>query len=349
MHDALTVAHLDPGEFLLSEIDADRWVVHGTELTLLLKKKQAPEFYAQELPNTKADASELRAHPAYVNAEAYRRLAIARYPFALPFDLAGEQVRAGLQAANMERWELMETLRGKPPGNPSEEDIAAEYLAISLDERGLICDAKPGDQQAIWGLTVIDLQNVKTFLARTGLEYEQLLALLDLTFVNPGGALSIEHLDATCDTDKKRINGLDPDALDRIHRFLRLWRKLDGWEMWELDLPLRAPGKTLDTSFLVDLHNLGRLRTRLGDDATVEELCALLGDLNTSTHFVQTYARRGDGLYERLFFNPKLSRELDPAFALRRSRRRAKRRRRFAATARSCRRRSASPNRTLIA
>ena len=121
-----------------------------------------------------------------------------------------------------------------------------------------MADATIAGQQAVWGETGANwlntVGNVKKFLRKTGLEYNELLALLDLKFINPTGDIAIHHLDASCDTDKKVIQVLDAAKLDRIHRFLRLWRKLKGWKMWELDLVIRHPcigHGALDEPFLI--------------------------------------------------------------------------------------------------
>ncbi|MGD2070369.1 MAG: hypothetical protein PVI57_16965, partial [Gemmatimonadota bacterium] len=324
----LTVSQVEP-------TDPDRWVVHGDEATYLLKKTGAPDFIARLLPNTKASSEELRAYPAYANPKAYAKLREARFPGALPFDLFAEEVRAGFRKSRIERWDLMRTLRGpNPPNNPSDGDIAAEYFGISSDpeapsdEKSLIVaeDTTVAGQKVLWGEPGGDwldvLANVKTFLGKTGLEYEDLLALIDLQFVNPDGELFIEHRDSSCDTDQKRLRGLDDEHLDRIHRFLRLWRKLEGWKLWELDLAIRHPAiggpppshEALDDAFLVDLYHFERLRHRLGAKVTVEEACALLADLNTETHFVEAHAKRAGGLYQSLFLNRRLIQPLDPAF-----------------------------------
>ena len=234
--------------------DPDRWVVHGDDVTYLLKKKATPNFFAEILRNTKASAAELRAYPQYVNPKAYEKLREAKYPITLPFDLFAEEVRAAFQKTNLQRWDLMRTLRGAAaPNNPTDGEIAAEYFGISADPPAafdekrliLVADATVAGQQAVWGETGADwlntVGNVKNFLQKTGLEYNDLLALLDLKFINPAGDIAIHHLDASCDTDKKVIQVLDPAKLDRIHRFLRLWRKLNGWKMWELDLVIRHP------------------------------------------------------------------------------------------------------------
>ncbi|MFN7962436.1 MAG: neuraminidase-like domain-containing protein [Thermoanaerobaculia bacterium] len=361
--DAEKVAYGD--DFVLSQLDpsnSDRWVVHGSDATYLLKKKATAHFFAQLLPNTKASSEELRAYPAHVNGEAYKKLRAARHPlavpldlfpdgdarreeqrnraFSLPFDLFAEEVRAGFQRSGLQRWDLMRSFRGpSAPNNPTEGEIAAEYFGISCDPAApfdekrliLVADTTPAGQQAVWGESgnaawlepVADAEtsvaNVKTFLRKTGLEYEELQALLDLPFLNPDGDLTIQHLDASCDTHKKVLQGLDEAKLDRLHRFLRLARKLSGWQPWELDLAVRCPGVgdgSLDERFLIHLYDLARLKTRLGAKATVEQLCALFEDLNTETRFTRAHEKRADGLYQSLFLNKKLLQPLDPAFAV---------------------------------
>jgi hypothetical protein len=334
---ALTAQQINLGaDFSLTQVSSsnpNRWVAHGEDVTYLLKKKATPNFFAEVLRNTKASAEELRAYPQYVNPTAYSTLRAAKYPLSLPFDLFAEEVRAGFQKTNLQRWDLMRTLRGvAAPNDPTDGDIAAEYFGISADPNAtfdekrliLIADLTVGGQQTVWGETgnagwLDAVGNVKNFLRKTGLEYNELLALLDLKFINPAGDIVIHHLDASCDTDKKTIQILDETKLDRIHRFLRLWRKLTNWKMWELDLVVRHPGignGTLDEPFLVNLFYFGQLRTRLGGKATVEQVCALFGNLNTDRRFTKLYEKREDALYHNLFLNNRLIHPLDPAFQI---------------------------------
>ena len=329
------------GDFSLSQVnplDFDRWVVHGESATYLLKKKTTANFYAEVLRNTKAKAEELRALPQYINPHAYDKLRQARYPLALPFDLFGADVRATMKKANLQRSDLMEIFRGpQAPNNPSDDDIAAEYFGISVDplaafdESRLILLADVAGQQALWGEalnanwldatgTVAEsLCIVKNFLQKTGLDYNELLALLDLEFIDQAGDISVHHLDDSCDTAKKVIAVLDGIKLDRIHRFLRLWRKLEGWKLWELDLVIRQPNVgngQLDVAFLKKLFYFDRLKKRLGRKASVEQVCALFDNLNTGTHFTESYEPRDDALYQQLFLNGRLIKPLDPAFEL---------------------------------
>lgn len=313
--------------------DPDRWIAHGDDVTYLLRKKTTgPDFFAAILRNTKASAEELRAYPQYVNPKAYKILRQAKYPQALPFDLFGAEVRAGFQKSNLQRWDLMETFRGNvAPNNPTDGEIAAEYFGISvdgsvpLDEKRLILVSKPtvAWQRAVWGETgpgwLASIGNVKNFLQKTHLEYNELLALLDLKFINPAGSIIIQHLDPSCDLAKKVITPLNRVALDRMHRFLRMWRKLDGWKMWELDLVLRHPRighGALNEPFLINLFYFERLRKRLGGKTSVEQVCALFGHLDTETRFTKLYEKRDDALYQNLFLNRRLTNPIDPAFRL---------------------------------
>src|SRR5262249_4640729 len=152
--------------------------------------------------------------------------------------------------------------------------------------------------------------------------YNELLALLDLKFINPTGDITIHHLDPSCDTDKKVIQVLDPVKLDRIHRFLRLWRKLKGWALWQLDRVIRQHGVgnqsatgewLLNESFLINVFYFSRLKERLGGKTIVEQVCALFGNLNTESHFTKLYEKREDALYQSLFLNRRLINPLDPA------------------------------------
>jgi hypothetical protein len=339
---ALQQAKLDFGaDFSLSQVDPldlDRWVVHGDRWTYLLKKKMTANFFAEVLRNTKAKADELRANPQYVNPKTYEKLRQAKYPMALPFDLFAEEVRAAMRKSNLQRSDLMMTFRGKAtPNNPSDGDIAAEYFGISVDpaaafdEKHLIVVADPtiAGQQTVWGETGsswLDVSGnvpdslciVKNFLRKTGLEYNQLLELLDLKFINPGDIV-IQHLDPSCDTATKVIGPLDEAKLDRIHRFLRLWRKWQDWKMWEVDLVVRHPqigNGAVDETFLIKLFYFSQLRNRLGKKATIENVCALFGDLNIETRFTKLHEPREDALYQQLFLNRRLINPLDPAFEL---------------------------------
>jgi hypothetical protein len=333
---AFAAQQIDLGEgFTVVQVNPavpNRWVVHADEITYLLKKKGTPSFFAELLRNTKATAAELRAYPEYVNPKAYDKLRTAAYPNSLPFDLFAEEVRASFQKVNLQRWDLMGTLHGAaPPNEATDGEIACEYFGISVnsgaavDERRIILTSHHTvpEQQEAWGESGLNwlnaVGNVENFLLKTRLEYNDILKLLDLPFINPAGDIAIRHLDASCDTSRKVIQALDETKLDRMHRFLRFWRKLKTWTMWEVDLVIRHPaigGGSLDESFLVNLFYFSRLRKRLGSKVTIVQLCSLFGDISTESHFVELYKKRSESLYESLFLNRRLIKPLDPAFIL---------------------------------
>jgi hypothetical protein len=324
-------------DFTLSQVkstDPNLWIAHGDAITYLLKKKATLNFFAEILRNTKASAAELRANPQYVNPKAYEKLKTARYPFALPFDLFNEEVRAAFQKVAVKRWQLMRTFKGHTaPNKLTEAHIAVEYFGISVavedtappsekDDKRIILTADVANQHEYWGESaaslVANVSKVDVFLQKTGLEYQQLLALLDLKFINPMGDIAVVHLNPTCDTEQKRIQILDASKLDRIHRFIRLWRKL-GWKMWELDLVIHHPAignGNLDETFLVNLMYFTEVKYKLGSKVTVEQTAALFGNLNTVMRFTKLHEKQEDALYQNLFLNKKLIHPLDENFQI---------------------------------
>ncbi len=331
------------------------WVVHGNNVSYLLKKKATPNFFAEILHNTKTNAATLRAHPQYINLKAYEILCAAKYPlaieldlfpegdarrleqrtrsFALPFDLFAEEVRISFQKSNLPRWDLMRTFRGiAAPYQTTASQIAAEYFGINtdpnaeFDELRLIVNSDPtiAGQEAVWGeegrgegLDHVSLVGI--FLSKTGLEYDELLKLLDLKFINPEHHITIAKQENASHGGAQVMEALTSADLDRIHRFLRMWQKLNGWKMWELDLVLRNPNLgngALDENFLVSLFYFCELKKRFGAQTTVEELCALFGNLNIESHFVKPHEKRGESLYQTLFLNKTLGYPPDRAFEI---------------------------------
>ncbi len=306
----------------------DNWIVHSSTITYLLKKKGTVNYFAEILRNTKAKADELRANPNYTNKAAYDKLREARYPFSLPFDLYGEEIKAAFKKVKIKRWALMQLFKGNTaPYDITEDDLAAVYFDIVVDsdavvdEKTMMLQAMPDRQFEYWGTSdntvLLDtIKNVNTFLRTSGLDYNQLLKLLDLEFINPLGTIKIAHLDPTCDTEQKIIQHLDVKALDRIHRFLRLWRKL-GWELWEVDLVIMQEGignGILDEQFLINLMYLMELKNKLGVKVTIAQVCSLFGNINTKTKFTKLHEKRENALYQELFLNKKLIHPLDTAF-----------------------------------
>ena len=286
-------------------------------------KAQTGGFAVSILRQTRGTPEELSANPEWVNAPAYQVLAGQTYPMSLPFDLPFEEVHAYLAQISVSRASIMEAFRGPAaPNNPADLDIAADSIGVAPGERDIIFVANPAQQFQFWGeadnaAAIAAYSHVDTFLDRTGLSYLDLQTLLTLGFVNPAKQIAIVHLDTSCDLSQKRLQPLDTNALDRIHRFLRLWRKL-GWAMADVDLAIRTRqvgNGTLDNAFLGRLYPFLLVRERLGNP-TVEQCCALFDELNTAARFVGLSTPPKPSLYEHQFLNKQVLGTLDPAFAV---------------------------------
>jgi hypothetical protein len=271
---------------------------------------------------THGTPEELAANAEYVNENAYAKLAVAKAPYLLPLDLFTAEARAYLKKANVEKYDLMEQFQGTAlPNNPTGEDIAAEYLEIGKDEKDHIFQPEASSQFQFWSFTsnadMLDkLKKVDVFLNRTGLTYNQLLQLLDLNYINPGGALHIVHEDNSCNTDMKSIQVLDIAAVDRIQRFLRLWRKLK-WELWELDYAIGHSKIGQNDIGAVFLKQLRFCKELMGAyKLTIEQVGALLDDISIRSSFTEPFKPRKKSLYEDVFLNRKIMNPPDPAFQL---------------------------------
>ncbi|HZD00263.1 MAG TPA: neuraminidase-like domain-containing protein [Actinomycetes bacterium] len=270
--------------------------------------------------------NELRAFPEHARKEAYDLLKNADFPVSSSFDLWQEEARVYLNHLGVPRHELMTAFQARPQGggaSPSDVSIAGEYWGISSHETDLITTAAaaPAAQTAFWGFDATQPSLVvSAFLERGKIDYQQLLSLLYVEWLNPTNAanrLVIQRPVDTCSTDEQTLTNLAPAKLDQMHRFLRLWRRT-SWRMWELDLLLRAPkvgNGTLDGAALVELMRIAKLQQRLGLD--VESTLALYGDMNTESRAVPENPQKTvPPLYLNLFQNTAITSPVDPAFAL---------------------------------
>lgn len=302
------------------------WVIHDTAETYRVQQA-AGGLNVSILRQTHGRAEELAANPEYVNNDAYTTLSGTVAPLALPFDLFTEEIRAYLTRMKVQRTDLLTVFHGpNAPNNPLDIDVASEYICVAAKEQSLLFQADPDHQFLYWGkpwgdndnpTTLTAMSKVDTFLDRTGLEYADLQRMLTLGFVNPGGAIVIQYADASCDTSQQTLQGLDKFALDRIHRFLRLWKKL-GWRMWEVDLVIQHPAlgnQSLDAAFAVRLYPFLQTRARLAT-VSIEQLCSFYSTLNTTPKFTVAYEKLDPSLYESLFLNKRLANPIDPAFAV---------------------------------
>lgn len=281
----------------------------------LLEDAVSPPATPQWRQTTRS-AAELRAAPQYVNNAAYAVLVTAKFPYALPYDRAFDELSTVLAESGVPLWRLREATWPAAPAAPTpaqREQAAAAAFGVSAAEAALITQpaGSPGAATLaeVWNTAnpVVDLEVVAAFLQAAQVSYDELRRLLATTWTRAGGpAITISGVDDRCDSGTQRLVGLDAARLDRMHRFLRLWRRT-GWAMWELDELLRAPAVgngALNDAALAQLHLVWKLQRTTGLD--VEELLAFWQDIGTATH------RLADGvvqpsLYARVFENPLLA------------------------------------------
>ena len=267
---------------------------------------------------TTRSALELRAAPEYVNDTAYGVLASSFFPHSLPYDRAFDELSTVLAQSNVALWRAREAVLPAAPLVSQRAGVAAAAFGIPPTELRLITipagSAGAQPLSVVWNTAnpIVDLQVVSDFLSAAQISYDELLQLLACIWTRAGGAaITISGVDDRCDTSTQRLVGLDAARLDRIQRFLRLWRRT-GWVMWELDELLRAPvigvatvgsTPTLDESAISNLFAVWKIQQATGLD--VEELLTFWQDIGTASHHLAAGTVQ-PSLYERTFENPLL-------------------------------------------
>jgi hypothetical protein len=224
--------------------------------------------------------------------------------FGLPFCLPLEELRLYLSHFGIGLYDIYALL--KQP----EDKIWRTRLNLSQDELGIITSPDPSQVALRFGASQVPNPfPVQDFIRFAGLTREQLDDLLTQTF-NPDVNAPNVKIDKQAIPDDQQdfaevLVGLTDSRLDFIHRFVRLWKKTP-WTIAELDLVLTAMkesgviGADLDPIVVVNLAQLAYFQEKL--KLTVEELCALLGQLPVSRSFPLPPAKQTDlRLYERLF------------------------------------------------
>lgn len=255
------------------------WFIRDKQHTYKIKKAGG-QLHATIIKQTHDTAAERKAIPEYINYSAYdNQLKTALHPVSLPFDLSWEECRTYLSKIEINKSQWMEVFRNKLTSTPVDEETAAEYLGLSPKDRNIITSPNPVAQAQFFG-GLVNIDKVSVFLHKSELEYKQLRELLRTKFVNPASDSAIVHTDTSCNTEQKKISNLTNDKLDRINRFIRLWRKT-GWQMWELDqvlMNVKIGNGILNDAFLIQLKRFDELRKIL--NLKQEEALAYFGDLN---------------------------------------------------------------------
>jgi hypothetical protein len=280
--------------------------------------------------------AELSVNPQYTIDAAYEKLLGAVHGSYLPFNRPVEVARAYLEHLGASRYEVLSTFQtyGTPldpadpdsATDPASKDppdgaLAREYLKIAPQEYDILVGASPEPTWRFFGYTSPDfvddtwqgnLTQVPSFLRRTGIEYDDLVALLRTRYINPvqtpdpkdlpADAIVLFSPNSVCDlsaTSIRRLGNallLEDAAWLRIHRFLRLWRKL-GWTMQELDAAMHALNATeIDAALIENLARVQRLKTDVRQP--IIQLLTLWAPIDTFDSRFQ-----GKSFYHSLFRN----------------------------------------------
>lgn len=235
-------------------------------------------------------SAELSVTPKYTIKEAYDKLQSAVYPPSLPFHRPLATTRMYLEHLGTTRGEVMRAFQHA--GVPSAADIDLEYLNISAVERNILTVQDPHTLPEFYGYGenaaepswLPDVAHVSQFLQRTETNYDELLQLIDTRFVNSDAALKLQNqkTEDDCDLENVDIQSLTSLRLQRIHRFLRLARKLD-WSIADLDLACSAFQQSdINLTFLQTLAAVQRLKKELGLPLT--EVLSLSVDISPDLH-----------------------------------------------------------------
>ena len=245
----------------------------------------------------------LGANPEHLNEQAYETVRHAVYPWRLPFDLWYAEVRTYLNHLGVPFAQLMGTFDFAETPN-SQAALAAEVLDLTARERQIVTGSGGDTLHHLWGFDdpselnqFIANRNAGSVLERCDLDYDALVQLLGVHFIDPENHLGIQFEAADCNLDTASISNLDEDALDRIHRFVRLWRR-QAWSIPELGSIL----ETLATSEIGD--------AQLRELATLTQLqAALKAPLPILLNWLHDRMSTSAGLeplslYEQVFLDP---------------------------------------------
>jgi hypothetical protein len=255
---------------------------------------------------TEGTAEELRVYPEHLNSAAYEDLKKAVYPWLLPFDLWAEEARVYLAHLGIPRYELMKRFSK----DDASIDIVSEHLGLTPRDREIIEGTTSIALCEFWGVCqggLGQLETVSTFLKKSGLCYEELQELLHVQVINPNGEIRIEFSEPTCNPDEATIVNVE-NALDRIHRFVRLQQKL-GLSIRELDAALRAlPPHDLTEEFLINLSHMQHLHDIL--KVPLITILSWWGNIDTISYDDQP------SLFEKLFLDKTVTNPVDNSYEL---------------------------------
>jgi peptidoglycan hydrolase-like protein with peptidoglycan-binding domain len=276
-----------------------------------------------------ATADELSVNPEYTLNAAYTTLSGASYPLTLPYDRFLNVARRYLAFLGGNRLQVIQSFQTLQPPVDTASVIAVEVLGLNYMEFQLIAGwdyltnktAATPPLYALYGYSAASVTRtvsgttitqpweqwvagVPEFMARTGLQFSDLVNLIETQFINPGQTITLQSA-IPCDVTQTVITPLSDATLANILSFIRLWQKL-GWSMSDLDtvLAVLAPNG-INRGCLLALAEVQQLQSTL--NLQLNQLVALWGHIDTDSR---------DSLYISLFQNKAVLNPVDANFQL---------------------------------
>ena len=301
-----TVNHLQADNTFLAQ---NHWIIRDSQVVLRASATAGLATSAVDiklLHQTLLPSTTISAGPEYINTNAYNNfLKTAKRPFSLPFDLFETEGELYLEKSGVRKADLIDIFRKAdklaPGTSPADFAMAYASLGVNEAEQALIFVTDPTHQSLYWGTVTGTVMTVNVFEKLSGLNYSQIINLLQLQFINPLKDSVIDHDDLSTDTTTQRITNLTTTKLDAIHRFLRLWRKT-SLTMAELDAIITGIGQgKIDAKFAWTLQHFLWLQQALQINAF--QLLAFYQNLEANLH-------------NQLFQNPEVTNPVNPVFAI---------------------------------
>ena len=280
---------------IIRVLDQPKWHIRDTNCRYCVVLEQEKLSVVSRGFQTTKSTEKAPISPVNTHQDAYDVLKKAKRPWSLPFDRSTEIVRAHLQQLKLSRWQLQRTFhpsQGKEALlNPQ---FVGELLSLATENEIGYLTASANDVNDFYRtpFPAAAKRTLNSLLMETGLSYQQFTDLLKTRFASRNGELFIcadEGSDALiCNTEELTLNQFDPLDAQRIHAFVRLWRRI-GWRMRELDQALqifssRAATKTpLTPRTLEKISHVQLLKQIL--DVEVLPLLCVWGEIETYGDF----------------------------------------------------------------
>ncbi|MFD3003504.1 neuraminidase-like domain-containing protein [Pontibacter toksunensis] len=262
---------LIPYLIIINEI-LENFIARQDDASRSLLERKAVESYVYKKIYESLESFKQPFHLPLTELEIYlqhfpiSRLSIAQKVLAFTQDTNSVLVQAALMLSGEE----YEILNSVPLGTTEDTTRLSEMLS-DLYQMGI-----PSSSSSV---------NVQHFLQVLEIKRSELQEIIETWYVKGSAGVEIDQV-ITLETSVENVTGISIEFLDRMHRFVRLWRKLD-WSIKELDLVLYSlhEGDLSDHLVLDKIVQAVNLQKAL--KIKVPELCALIFKLATvnSTKF----------------------------------------------------------------